>query len=266
MIIDGIRHILLVAKFGYLVTQSISSDLESILSSLTLPFMPPPPLEARQWQIILAAAYLVNVIGIAATLYASPLYWKQEYHNSKLRGEAWVEELIHGHPDRIRTELGMRLHVFLAFVEELWILCGLGDGQHVSLKEQAAIFLYMSVTGLSIQHVGERFQRSNETISKYFYSYCEMYPNPIDIVGVLHKSLAQFHQGLSMRNMSSSHIQAICYQSTFVNPDSAPGLTRLLVPWTGHISTVVQLRKTDTQPETGKVVYPNTALPVFRLL
>jgi hypothetical protein len=31
----------------------------------------------------------------------------------------------------------------------------------------AAIFLYMCVTGLSVHHVGERFQRSNKTISKY---------------------------------------------------------------------------------------------------
>ncbi|TFK22184.1 hypothetical protein FA15DRAFT_556361, partial [Coprinopsis marcescibilis] len=38
----------------------------------------------------------------------------------------------------------------------------------VTLNEQAAIFLYMCRTGLSVQHVGERFQRSNETITIYF--------------------------------------------------------------------------------------------------
>src|ERR1700678_364002 len=131
--------------------------------------MPPPSPEERRRQIILAAAYIFNAIGIATTLYSSSLYWKQEYHNSKLSGEAWVDELIHGHPDRICTELGMRLHVFLAFVEELQLLCLLGDSKYVSLREQVAIFLYMSVTGLSIRHVGERFQRSNETISLYFF-------------------------------------------------------------------------------------------------
>ena len=30
------------------------------------------------------------------------------------------------------------------------------------------IFLYMSITGLTIQHMGEHFQWSNKTISKYF--------------------------------------------------------------------------------------------------
>jgi hypothetical protein len=35
------------------------------------------------------------------------------------------------------------------------------------LEEQLAIFLYACVTGLSVRHLGERFQRSNDTISKY---------------------------------------------------------------------------------------------------
>lgn len=60
----------------------------------------------------------------------------------------------------------MRLHVFLIFLHELRVVVGLGDSKHINLDEQAAIFLYMSVTGLSIRHVGERFQCSNETISK----------------------------------------------------------------------------------------------------
>jgi hypothetical protein len=117
--------------------------------------MPPPPQETQQRQLILAAAYIINVIGIANMLYASPLYWKQEYHTSKLTGAEWVEELIYGHPDRIWTELGMNVHVFLILVEELRSLCHLEDGRHVTLQEQVAIFLYMSVTGLSVRHIGE---------------------------------------------------------------------------------------------------------------
>jgi hypothetical protein len=58
------------------------------------------------------------------------------------------------------------VHVFLTLVHELRVVAGLEDSCHVTLDEQVAIFLYMSVTGLSVQHVGERFQRSNETISK----------------------------------------------------------------------------------------------------
>jgi len=33
--------------------------------------MPPPPRETRQCQLLLAAAYVINVIGVATTLYAS---------------------------------------------------------------------------------------------------------------------------------------------------------------------------------------------------
>ena len=59
----------------------------------------------------------------------------------------------------------MNLHVFLLLVEELRSLCHLEDSKFVTLQEQVAIFLYMCVTGLSIRHVGEWFQHSNETIS-----------------------------------------------------------------------------------------------------
>jgi hypothetical protein len=127
-----------------------------------------PPISAEQKRkLMAAAAYIMNVVIVASNIYASPLYWKQPYHTSKLTGAAWVEELIQGHPNRIWSELGVRLHVFLTFVHELRVLCELGDSRRgVMLKEQAAIFLYMCVTGLSVRHVGERFQRSNETVTR----------------------------------------------------------------------------------------------------
>jgi hypothetical protein len=87
------------------------------------------------------------------------------YHTSALSGEAWVLELIAGHPERMRCELGMHKHVFAELITELHSL-GHSHSRHVSLQEQLAIFLYCCVTGLTIRHVGERFQRSNETISR----------------------------------------------------------------------------------------------------
>ena len=45
---------------------------------------------------------------------------------------------------------------------------GYDSSKYMQIEEQLAIFLYMSVTGLTIRHTGEHFQRSNETISKYF--------------------------------------------------------------------------------------------------
>ena len=74
-------------------------------------------------------------------------------------------ELLKGHPNRIRCELGVSRDVFLELIDELRRF-GHGNSRYVSLEEQLAIFLYMSVTGLTIRHVREWFQRSNETISK----------------------------------------------------------------------------------------------------
>ncbi|TFK18580.1 hypothetical protein FA15DRAFT_603084 [Coprinopsis marcescibilis] len=69
--------------------------------------MPITWITADQKQRLLAAAgFILNVVTVATQLYASPLYWKQPYHNSKLSGAEWVDELIKGYP-RIWSELGM---------------------------------------------------------------------------------------------------------------------------------------------------------------
>ena len=60
----------------------------------------------QQW-VLTATAYFLHLIGIAATLYQQANYWQQPYHTSALSGAAWVNELIHGHPDHIFNELWM---------------------------------------------------------------------------------------------------------------------------------------------------------------
>jgi hypothetical protein len=90
----------------------------------------------------------------------------EPYHTSALSGEEWVVELIIGHPGRIRCELGVSADTFQALIAELHAL-GHTSSRYVSLEEQLAIFLYTCVTGLTIRHVGEHFQRSNDTISRY---------------------------------------------------------------------------------------------------
>ena len=90
---------------------------------------------------------------------------KEPYHTSILSDYAWVQELLHGHPEHIRTELGVHKDIFNALIEELRSM-GHEDSKYVMLEEQLTIFLYTLVTGLSIRHVGKRFQRANGTISK----------------------------------------------------------------------------------------------------
>ncbi|KAF9017268.1 hypothetical protein BDZ89DRAFT_902812, partial [Hymenopellis radicata] len=84
---------------------------------------------------------VIQSVVQALMKYITPYYWKQDYHTSRMKGDEWVQELKDGHPDRIHTELGMRLHVFLAFIIELRLL-GLEDTRNITLDESAAIFLY----------------------------------------------------------------------------------------------------------------------------
>ncbi|KXN91258.1 hypothetical protein AN958_01580 [Leucoagaricus sp. SymC.cos] len=91
-------------------------------------------------------------------------YIKEPYHTSVLSGEAWVNELLNGHSEQIWTELGVYAHVFWQLIHELYIR-GYWGSCYVSLEEQLVIFLYVSVTGLTIHNTGECFQQANATIS-----------------------------------------------------------------------------------------------------
>ena len=112
-------------------------------------------------------ALLISIVLSAAASALHLLYPNDPipYHTSILTGEAWVLELMRGHPKQIHCELGVHLHVFQALLSEL---CSIGrkNSRFVTLEEQLAIFLYCCVTGLTIWHVGEQFQRSNETTSQ----------------------------------------------------------------------------------------------------
>jgi hypothetical protein len=117
-------------------------------------------------RILRYTVLILNILLTAAHILLQEIPEDPEpYHTSALSGQEWVVELIVGHPERIRCELGVHAHVFESLVEEFRAL-GHTDSRYVSLEEQLAIFLYTCVTGLTVRHVGERFQRSNDTISR----------------------------------------------------------------------------------------------------
>src|SRR5262245_36763919 len=100
-----------------------------------------------------------HIIGTIATATAAAvlttnehLYSKIPYHTSALSGLDWVQELIDGHPERIRTLLGVHVHVFRALVRTLWRL-GFQDSKNILLEEQLVIFLHAMVTGQTIRHL-----------------------------------------------------------------------------------------------------------------
>ena len=108
----------------------------------------------HQMVIIIA---MIQIVITSTLLYAGPIYNKTPYHTSALSGVAWVCELLDGHPERIRNELRVHKHVFHQLIEELQ-KAGYASTRNVTLDEQLAIFLYTSITGLSIWHVSECFQ------------------------------------------------------------------------------------------------------------
>jgi len=115
--------------------------------------------------IIQAAATATIAAGLSAIEHAQTFYDKMPYHDSALSGVAWVLELLGGHPKRIRKELGVHRHVFYALINTLKA-AGYQRSKYVMLEEQLAIFLYTCMTGISLVHVCERFQRAPDTASK----------------------------------------------------------------------------------------------------
>jgi hypothetical protein len=121
--------------------------------------------QTRRGILLRIAGLILNATIAAVVSFATHLYDKIPYHTSTLSGANWVVELLQGHPERIRCELGVHQHVFQFLISYLQTI-GVQHSRGVFLEEQLAIFLYRCVTGLSVRHVAERFQRSNDTVSK----------------------------------------------------------------------------------------------------
>ena len=136
---------------------------------LSCPIMSNPEEHSTEERLHLHVLHILSLLitTVIPTIikHISQFYFKTPYHTSILSGYGWVQELRSGHPECIRTELGVRKHVFDELLFELYSM-GYEDSRGVTLEEQLAIFLYMCVTGITIRHAGQRFQRSNGTISK----------------------------------------------------------------------------------------------------
>jgi hypothetical protein len=101
------------------------------------------------------AFLFVSIIATAILSLLQPKKCKrtrEPYHKSILTGEGWVLELMGGHPERIRCELGVYRPVFSELIIELRRL-GHSNSKYVSLEEQLAVFLYTCVTGLTVSAI-----------------------------------------------------------------------------------------------------------------
>ena len=115
------------------------------------------------FQIMARCLIVIATLCMVMMIPANP----EPYHTSILSGQMWVDELLEGHPDLIYCELGVQKEIFLELIHTLRNF-GITGSKHIPLEEQLLIFLYMSMTGLTIRYTGEHFQHSNDTISKSF--------------------------------------------------------------------------------------------------
>jgi hypothetical protein len=115
--------------------------------------------------IMMSGSEIINIAADAFNSYSHTYYNKEPYHILALQGISWVTELLTGHSECIQCELGIHCHIFIILVN---ILCEsrISDSRNIMLEEQLAIFLYACITSLSVCHLGEHFQCSNDTISR----------------------------------------------------------------------------------------------------
>jgi hypothetical protein len=126
---------------------------------------PPLVLTPTQVAVLQIAEIAVQLLQLVLNYHRAQRAFKIPYHTSALTGQGWVNELLGGHPGRIRLELGVERSTFILLVKALQTL-GLQSSRHISIEEQVAIFLYAAVTGLASNRIGERFQHSTSTITK----------------------------------------------------------------------------------------------------
>lgn len=87
---------------------------------------------------------------------------------SKQTGEVWVRDVLYGHRDRCMINFRMPKEVFVSLLHDLQTKYGLKGSRNISTIEILAMLLYILGHGASNRVIRERFQRSGETISRYF--------------------------------------------------------------------------------------------------
>src|ERR1700733_5633887 len=87
-----------------------------------------------QEQVFFLLNLLVLIVFPTIERIICAYYVRTPYHISLLSGQAWVQELFHGHPECIQTELGVHKHVVNALMLEL-VCMGHRDSKNVTLEE-----------------------------------------------------------------------------------------------------------------------------------
>jgi len=117
------------------------------------------------------------VMALIIVYYYKYVY-KEPCMTSSFTGEIWIKELINGHPIRCVNALRMEPDLFIRMSHKLHTKYGLQPSNRMSIFEKVGIFLYTLALGVSNRVVGERFQRSGDTISRVFHEVLNAISSP----------------------------------------------------------------------------------------
>jgi hypothetical protein len=128
--------------------------------------VPPSPQSKnrKNRRVAVAQVVLAAVLGVVEVV--KPRLCPEPYHTSIRTGHMWIKELLSGHRDRMRRNLGMNKHVFRKLANALKTKTGLNDSKHVTLDEALGLFMHMLVTNNTTEQEHEWFQRSPDTIHR----------------------------------------------------------------------------------------------------
>jgi len=106
----------------------------------------------------------------AAIAYQAIYSHKKPCRTSSYTGSAWLEELMDEDANPIRYYQMFRMDkiVFNNLMHDLVTRYGLEGTRNVDVREMLGIFLHILGHGIGNRLTQERFQRSGETISRYF--------------------------------------------------------------------------------------------------
>jgi hypothetical protein len=122
--------------------------------------------EEAEEDIVLLAT---SLSAVAAAQYFTMNFVKTPQHTSILSGRAWMEELLTGHPKRMRDNMGISQAGFQYLEQLLTQKGGLKSARYMDSTERLGIFLYAVTSDLSMRKLAERFQRSTQTIHKAYH-------------------------------------------------------------------------------------------------
>ncbi|TXG47151.1 hypothetical protein EZV62_026445 [Acer yangbiense] len=131
---------------------------------------------------------LICVTGRLIQVYLEQYVLKTPCMTSSQTGFIWLMEVLQGNESRCYNMFRMDKHVFVMLLNELENIYKLKGSRNISSAEILGMFLYILGQGIGNRNAQERFQRSGETVSRYFdvmldilYEMAKVMIKPLDL-------------------------------------------------------------------------------------